>query len=127
MTQIEGILKLLGGAIFAVSVAVSAGIASIEILGFDLSRVLWENETGRFIVDLSSAISVDLLASVFLTQLPSWSDIKPEYKASIGLTVLLVAAGILDPGFAADNELIGLLAVGVSGGAYWGISSGSCS
>ena len=122
----SGILKLLGGAVFTVSVAVSAGVASIDVLGYDLARVLWTSEGGSLTVDLSTTISILLLGLVAAMSMPSWGSMKPEYQVATALTVLIVVAGVIDPGFATENALLGLFAIAVSGGAYWGIQTGSC-
>lgn len=122
----SGILKLLGGAAFTISVAVSAGIASIELLGYDLARVLWEMDGGTLVLDLSTAISIGLLGLVSAMSMPSWGDMRPEYQVAVALTIVVVGAGMVDPGFAADNQLVGLLAVAVTGAAYWGIQTGDC-
>lgn len=124
--EYDGLLRLLGGAMFTVSVAVSAGIASITLLGQDFSTVLWESGGGTFAVDISTAISILLIGFVSAVSMPSFSDMRPEYQLAVLVTLIVIVFGAYDPGFAASNNLLGLGAVAVTGAAYWGIQTGDC-
>lgn len=124
--EYDGLIRLLGGAIFTISVAVSSGIASITLLGYDFTQVLWEPASGAFMVDISTALSVALLGGVAVLSMPSWGDMRPEYQLATAVTLAIIGFGAVNPGFASSNQLIGLLSVAVTGAAYWGIQTGDC-
>ena len=111
-------LNLLGGAIFAITVAVSAGISSHEFLGYSLSMVLWTPHE-LITVDLSSAVSIGIMGAAAVIGAPSWSSMSAEDRLAVVLTVGLIGAGLVEPGYFANNELLGLAAVGVSAAGFW--------
>lgn len=104
-------------AAFALSVAVSSGIADLVIYGINFSDVLYTN--GPFAVDVASAISIAAITWSLFLGIPKFGSLATEKLAAIGLTFVVIAVGMIDPGFASGSPEIGLVALGVTSAGYW--------
>lgn len=119
MVDYDTLSDILLGGLFAVSVAVSAGVASVSLLDVSLAEVIWTMDP--LTVDWASAISIAILLTAYLTHMPDLSRMSSDKSVLLLLTVGIIVLGMLDPGYAANQAVIGLLGVGISAGGYWAI------
>lgn len=110
-------IDTLWAALFALSVAVSAGAISFGVYGIDFRDVLWQQ--AGLTIDVASAISIGAILWALFLGIPNFSDLAVDKLAAIVLTVGIVAVGMLDPGFASNAPELGILSVGITGAGYW--------
>lgn len=122
MVDIEEYSDVVVGGLFALTVAVNAGRASVELFGVDLADVL--TTVGPATLDIASLLSIGAVVVAWVLGRPDFDRMDSGVSAAVLLTLGLVVLGMIEPGWAGSNDVLGILAVGVSAAGYWGLVNG---
>jgi hypothetical protein len=115
--------EILGGGVFLLGRAVSAGVADVTLMGIDMTDALYSSY--GLVVDWATVVSIGSFAWIWLANMPDVSRLQDDSKLLIGITVGTVLLGTIAPGYASDLGLLGLVVIGVAAGGYWTVKT-SC-
>lgn len=122
MADYKTLTDLLVGGLFAITVAVSAGVADVSIFDTSLTEVLYT--FGPATVDWASTLSIAALGFAYLSNVPRLDRMTTEELGLSAIAILIVAIGMIEPGFAASNMILGLFTLGLAAGGYWAVQYG---
>lgn len=122
--EIRQLTDLLLAALYTVGAAVGLGLASVEILSYDLMAT-WTTISGYDIPYHMVAAAVGLLGA-WVTNRPTFSRLSDQKKtlAFVAFGLLIASAFIPSTleGLADQSILVAFLVLGVQTGGYWAIA-----
>jgi len=117
------IADLMLAGLYTVGAAVGLGLASVELVGFDLAAT-WSTISG-VAIEYHMLASLIGLVGAFALNTPTISRLSDQRRYLIGIAVLLLAATPfvdLIGGLADQSVLLAFGVLGVQTGGYWAVA-----